>query len=971
MLLLVQNLSRYFLSAFTCLLFLCVHVYAQTPLFKKLDLKYQYTSGNVNVVYTDPNGMLWIGTSYGILKTNGSNFFEFKMPSQTPKINVTAINTERKYKTWFGTTDGKIGLIENDKVSFCFFEEGCPKKPISGIVTDHEYRNWFCTKGEGIYYTSNKWLYNINSDDGLTDNYCYAAICDKENNLWVATDNGITVCKIVSGKKIIVKKFQSKDGLPDNIIKDIAFLNDSVLIAGTQDHGICFINTKTNLVSIPNKYRTWKHGEVNKISILNNQVWYATAQYGLVLDKGGESELIQYASFQGLKFDKTYSISIDLQNNLWIAYSDGVLRSTGCKLQLLDSVGELQVNNVHQLLVTKNAQLVFTPDQGLVLMPITKLNSLALKKYEVTPPESAVDIVSLCEDECGFIWIGTTGRGLYRMNSKTGKIAKVPLQGMDDATILSISIKNNFIWIAWLGGVNKFLLPEDCSKNEIVLQKAEFDPQKKAGDYYVYTVFNDNRGTTWIGTDGRGLLKVEKGSFKFFNSANQLNSDVIYTITEDTNHKIWFSTAGNGLKCIEGDSLFSFTETNGLSENIFTALCSDNNGNILAVSDNGFDLICNKTQSVINYGKEWGLTSNNVDLNAVDVFDNVFYIGTEKGIFIYDSKFEPVNLSPQTLVESIKSPERDITSDSIKELSYAENNVTFSISHNYLSNADNISFQYLLEGYSKQWNTTRDNRINFPSLPSGKYTFKVRASSNQSFSSSAISEVVFYIKKPFWKKLWFVFLCSALFFALLFLYLKWRDENSRKINALKNEKLLFQFETLRNQVNPHFLFNSFNTLISIIDTDKEDAIEYVQKLSDFFRDVVSNKDKNFISLRKELELAETYFYLQKKRFGKNLSLDIKIASQDWEKELPPMVLQLLIENAIKHNAVSSETPLYITIKSNDGNLEVINNKNEKRNKEPSTGTGLPNIINRYKLQTNKTVVVKESENNFSVTLPLI
>ncbi|MBK7854197.1 MAG: hypothetical protein IPJ79_04215 [Bacteroidetes bacterium] len=163
-------------------------------------------------------------------------------------------------------------LIENEKVTICFFEEGCPKKTISGIVTDHENRNWFCTKGEGIYYTNNNRLYNINTDDGLTDNYCYTAVCDKQNNIWVGTDNGITVCKVISDKKTIVKKFRIKEGLPDNIVKDIAFLNDTILIAGMQDKGVCFINTKTNALSIPDKYLGWRYGEVNKICVLNGQM---------------------------------------------------------------------------------------------------------------------------------------------------------------------------------------------------------------------------------------------------------------------------------------------------------------------------------------------------------------------------------------------------------------------------------------------------------------------------------------------------------------------------------------------------------------------------------------------------------------------------------------------------------------------------------------------------------------------------
>lgn len=944
-------------------------IYAQTPLFKKLDLKYQYANGKVNVIYTDIEGLLWIGTDNGILKTDGNNFSEFKIASLN-KVIITAINNHKKSETWFGTADGKIGFIKGEKTSICFFEEGCPKKPISGILSDNENRNWFCTKGEGIYYTNNKRLYNINTADGLTDNYCYTAVTDKQNNIWVATDNGITVCSIVSGKKTIVKKFGIKDGLTDNIIKDLAFLNDTTLIAGLQDKGVCFINTKTNRVSIPPKYQNWYYGEINKICVLHKQIWYATSQNGLVLDEGGETALKGYTSYHGIKFDKTYSITKDFQNNLWIAYSDGVLRSTGNKLQLLDNINGNAINYVHQLLVTKNAQLIFTPNQGLVVTSLKDFLSTQLQTFQVTPPASMVDIVSLFEDKCGYIWIGTTGRGLFRLNLNTGKIKKISLPGMDDATILSISIKNNFIWIAWLGGVNKFVFPDDCNTDEIVLQKTEFDPQKKAGDYYVYTVFNDSKKRTWIGTDGKGLLNIENG-LKFFSSNNGLVNDVVYSIAEDKTGRIWCSTAGNGLNYIEHNSVYSFNESDGLSGNIFTAIATDTKGNVLAVNDNGFDFIRTKTHEVISYGKEWELSSNNADLNAVAVFGDVFYIGTEKGILIYNTDLEPVDIAPKVIIENIKLPQREVTSENIGKLAYDDNNLTFFISHNNPSNADNISFQYFLEGYSKEWNTTRDNRINFPSLPPRKYVFKVRASANQSFNHSHISEVTFYISKPFWKQMWFIFLSSVMFLILIYFYLRFRDANNKKISALKNEKLLFQFETLRNQVNPHFLFNSFNTLISIIDTDKDAAIEYVQRLSDFFRDVVSNKDKNFITLRQELELAETYFYLQKKRFGKNLTLDLKIKDDDLKKELPPMVLQLLIENAVKHNAISSETPLNIIIASNYDWLDISNNKNEKRNKEPSTNTGLSNIINRYKLQTDKPVIIKETEKSFSVTIPLI
>ncbi|MBK7854200.1 MAG: hypothetical protein IPJ79_04230 [Bacteroidetes bacterium] len=191
-------------------------------------------------------------------------------------------------------------------------------------------------------------------------------------------------------------------------------------------------------------------------------------------------------------------------------------------------------------------------------------------------------------------------------------------------------------------------------------------------------------------------MKIENNDLKFLKTADGLNNDVVYSIAADKSGRVWLSTASNGLNYLQNDSVFTLNENNGLSGNIFTALSTDSKGNVLAIGDNGFDIICSKTRSVINYGKEWGLDANNVDLNSVFVFNDVFYIGTEKGILIYNALLEPKDFNTQTIIESIKSPQRDIASDNSKKLAYDENNLTFTISHNNLVNAGNISFQYFL-----------------------------------------------------------------------------------------------------------------------------------------------------------------------------------------------------------------------------------------------------------------------------------
>jgi LytS/YehU family sensor histidine kinase len=177
---------------------------------------------------------------------------------------------------------------------------------------------------------------------------------------------------------------------------------------------------------------------------------------------------------------------------------------------------------------------------------------------------------------------------------------------------------------------------------------------------------------------------------------------------------------------------------------------------------------------------------------------------------------------------------------------------------------------------------------------------------------------------------------------------------------------------LKSQVNPHFLFNSFNTLIAIIEEDQKTAVSYVEKLSEFFRSIVAYRDKDLIPLREEINLLDNYFFLQKKRYGQHLSLSIKIDDNTLSAtRIPPLTLQLLVENAIKHNAVSKESPMLIEIFTESSNIIVQNNMNPKLLNERSSGMGLQNITNRFNLLTDEMVEIKNDGKIFSVKIPLI
>ena len=184
---------------------------------------------------------------------------------------------------------------------------------------------------------------------------------------------------------------------------------------------------------------------------------------------------------------------------------------------------------------------------------------------------------------------------------------------------------------------------------------------------------------------------------------------------------------------------------------------------------------------------------------------------------------------------------------------------------------------------------------------------------------------------------------------------------------------MFQYENLKSQINPHFLFNSFSTLIALIETEPEKAVDYVSELSVLFRNVLEFKDKEMITLQEELKIAENYLQLQKKRFAENLLIVWQIPEELKISKIPPLTIQLLIENALKHNTVSRDKPLTIYIVSDieKGYIFVKNNLQLKKEVLSSTGIGIETIVNRYRILTQKEIIIDKSTDSFTVGIPII
>jgi len=189
---------------------------------------------------------------------------------------------------------------------------------------------------------------------------------------------------------------------------------------------------------------------------------------------------------------------------------------------------------------------------------------------------------------------------------------------------------------------------------------------------------------------------------------------------------------------------------------------------------------------------------------------------------------------------------------------------------------------------------------------------------------------------------------------------------------LKRQQVISQFETLKSQVNPHFLFNSLNTLSGLIEENPERAVNFVQELSKVYRHILNTRDKDTISLEEEMNFLQSYLFLLKMRFGDNLVTEIRVDEKLKNMQLPALAVQQLVENAIKHNVIATGKQLRLMITTDaEGKLTVENNIQKKTSVEPSSGFGLESIRHRFHLLGGSDIQVIENERMFRVSIPLL
>lgn len=909
-------------------------------------------------LYQNSNGFILCGTTKGLYRFDG---FDFSLYTQDSAFNaaVSSIFETKDKRTFIGFDNGFIGELKNNNISLLNFEEGFPKVAIKSITEDNNGIVWLGTAGEGIYYIKNNRLYNINEDDGLSDDYIYRLLYFPGQGIIAASDRGINICNLRNDKKYI-STYTSRNGLPDNIVRCVFLAPGNNLWLGMQDAGISTFKNDPGSYT----YDNWNYGQVNDLIINGSKIYVATEDSSLLIfsyDKSRPSLKKLYADHTILK---PACLLKDREGNIWSAGNNELLRHGKDALEEVFRLTPDESTQVHCLHYAHDSALWFNVAGGLVRL-YKSHNEWKSEKFKL-PDFSNTTITALYEDVSDNLWVGSLGKGITIFNHQTNTRKKLNEPLLANSNTISIAGNENMIWISGLEGIV-------CAKLEHGQYNfTSFNDTAGIGNKYVYNILRDSKKRVWFATDGEGISMLDNNKFKHLKNLKGYTGNVVYKIVEDNLGNIWYATYDKGVIKYDGKKFTAFTTSQGLSDMNISGMVKA--GNYIAVIYKNIINIIDPATGKINYiDKVLASLDINTDLNAFtsDEAGNIYFVS---GNSIYSYATDSTTIQQPGI--SIDKVELFLKNDDVLNthvLKYNQNNLSFYFTGIYYSEPERLQYQYKLDGYDKEWVNTKDRVKNFPNLQPGKYTFRVRVSLNRNFAGAAEASYSFVIEKPFWMQGWFIVTLALLIAILLFWLMKQREKNINNLNTLKNEKIQYQLENLRNQVNPHFLFNSFNTLVSEIENNPEEAVTYVERIADFYRSIIQHREKDLISLEDELNILSNYTFLQEKRFASGLEVRVDIPSEIIATSyIPPLVLQMLVENAIKHNIISKESPLVIDITDADEDcLAVQNNINKKMQPEKRSGLGLQNIQKRYALLQVKKVAIESDEKNFTVKVPLI
>ncbi len=873
------------------------------------------SGNNVNAIIEDEDGYLWLGTEHGIdrldLQHQQVSHYRPYPADQSPHFSneIMALLVDHEGILWIGTLGGGLCAFDRPKQQFSYYR--------------HEPKNRF----------------------SIGDNEIYSIYEDLKGELWIGTLNGgLNLFDRTSHR--FYRYYPGQDNSESTTIR--AILDDG--------RGNLWVGNRSGLYNFDrhnHRFSYYSHDPTNPYSLVQNSVQtiFKDAKGDLWIGtRGGISFLntsnLPFVHYRAdvnnprcLNRQAVYAILEDRHGDLWFGTEHGGLnhlnRKTGLFTYYLhdkQNPNSLSVNNIKALLEDREGRLwIGTFNGGLNVLERSKKRFIHYWHQENDPTSLAIDnVMALFEDSDGQIWVGTYGAGLDRFNPRTQRFEHL----LTDWHHLGF----NNIYCFWL----------------------------------------DRQGQLWLGAGQSRVASYHLQTKKItpYQLNHHINNVDVRAIYQDRAGNLWFGTVGAGLYLFNTiDSSFrAYTKKDGLPSNIVYGILEDDAGNLWLSTTNGLSQFNPQTGTIKNYYKENGLQSDQFNYNAyLKTRDGQMLFGGINGVTaFYPDQIRQNSYVPPVVITDFKIFNRpveiggehpiltqDISQTSSIKLSYKHSVFSFEfVALNYAIPEQN-QYAYKMEGFESDWNYVGNRRFaTYTNLDPGTYTFRVKAANNDGIWNEAGTAIEITITPPFWKTLWFKILLAAMILLTINHFVNYlrQKRNLLKAKALAN---LAQLKLLRNQMNPHFLFNALSSIRSMILISKDKAWDMVSELSEFFRYTMLNFNKVEALLDDEINAVHNYLNIEKVRYKDTLQVSFEIEDEARQCIVPAFICQPLVENAIKYGMSTSPLPLIVNISisyqqniltidvSNTGKLmDSMPNSPEKKDVH---GTSLENIKQRLQL----------------------
>jgi ligand-binding sensor domain-containing protein len=459
---------------------------------------------------------------------------------------------------------------------------------------------------------------------------------------------------------------------------------------------------------------------------------------------------------------------------------------------------------------------------------------------------------------------------------------------------------------------------------------------------------------------------------------------VLLAIDQDKAGNVWVLNKGIGIYSYNpaDRSVKTWNETDGLAGNRIHKLVTDGDGRVWNILYNKISVYIPGTGKFYNFKIPY--SESNLDYyNHITRLANGNIIASINNEIVefYPERLQgmPSKVKPQ--ISQLSASGRDIPLFDAANIAVRPDENTIRIRFGTFMNREIFPYdiEYKLEGAEKEWTTAGENHeALYNNLNSGHYTFRVRVKGKNSSWQTDEAVIKFTIKTPFYKTTLFLIAVLLLLTGILFFIYRYRLNQKEKMlnlenkaQALEKEKALVMYENLKQQLNPHFLFNSLTSLNSLITAEPKAAGEFLDSLSKTYRYILKSRDNETVPLVDEIRFAENYIKLQKTRFEKGFDVVINIPEEYYHRKIVPVTLQNLVENAIKHNIIDEESPLVVNIYVEEDLLVVKNNLQRKNFVETSNRQGLASMQSLYQYLSHQPVTIIETSDTFTIKLPLL